>query len=275
MSKDQSDQLEFEQRYRSYQPRESKVLRRSSNYSRIISDIHTKPSVENAKNQTPPEPQLADNFDTFEVPVPEIQEPAKRSWRLASWRKLALVAGLALLLVSIPLLGRTRNLSDSNLLGSQTLAASEQSETVASHPNTAALGEPDAPKTLKIEKISLSSSITKGTGTAVQAPSKPAVISWLANTKPADSGKAVVLTGSAEGTFAQLKNLQVGDSIVLEQHDGKTHSYEVITTRVYAAGAIDSNKVLAPVSAGDGLNLVGFSGSGNDALVLVVFALKV
>jgi sortase (surface protein transpeptidase) len=92
---------------------------------------------------------------------------------------------------------------------------------------------------------------------------------WLTDSALPGGDGVMVLSGytagpTKPGPLASIGNLKVGDDIILEQGDGKNHTYKVVRSQQYAADKVDMNEVRSPAIAGRaGLNIITYTGRFN------------
>lgn len=89
-------------------------------------------------------------------------------------------------------------------------------------------------------------------------------VSWLSSSKTAGLGNMILYAHNRVHLFAGLKNLKVGDEIVVEQ-DGKNYSYEVSETR-----KVLPNDLEAVLSPQDQLTLYTCDGSFDQKRLIVI-----
>lgn len=70
-----------------------------------------------------------------------------------------------------------------------------------------------------------------------------------------------VSSWQANGIFYNLKRLKPGDTVNITRGDGKTFTYQVVSSKIYPYNSVDMKAVLTPVVSGTpGLNLMTCTG---------------
>ncbi len=128
---------------------------------------------------------------------------------------------------------------------------------------------PNLPRFITIPKLGVDARIiaagTDKTG-AVATPSNVFDTAWYNRSALPGQPGVMLIDGhisswTTKGVFHDLKSLQAGDTVKVERGDGITYNFRVVTTRVYAADAVDMDQVLAPISSTKpGLNLISCYG---------------
>jgi LPXTG-site transpeptidase (sortase) family protein len=85
------------------------------------------------------------------------------------------------------------------------------------------------------------------------------------STEPGQNGAMFIYghvsSWQANGIFYNLKKLTTGDKIVITRGDGKTYTYQVVSSKVYPYNAVNMNQVLTPIDQSKpGLNLMTCTG---------------
>lgn len=129
---------------------------------------------------------------------------------------------------------------------------------------------PDHPKILNIPKLEVDA-IVRAVGVtksgALDVPQTAWDVGWY--NKSALPGKpgAMLINGhvndsfNTPGVFAGLQTLTLGDIMTLEKGDGTVLRYEVVRVETQPANNIDMQRILQPVSANSGLNLITCGGT--------------
>ncbi len=146
---------------------------------------------------------------------------------------------------------------------------------------------PDLPRYVRVPKLNVNSRVlrmgVKQNG-QLNAPSNIFDVGWYENSnKPSDPGGAVLLDAHVSGptrpgAFHNLKQLVAGDTVEVEQGDGRTFTYKVVKSQAYDKDDVDMAAALVSAVPGKaGLNLMTCTGSlqGDDYQQrLIVFAVR-
>ena len=160
----------------------------------------------------------------------------------------------------------------------QSAAATSSGGDVANNSATAANSEPvytvepGMPKYLSIPKIGVTNAKVEQVGllgnNKVGTPKDLNNVAWYdGSAKPGQNG-ALFINGhindvGAGGIFNNLRNVAVGDKVIVERGDGTKFNYEVVHTETIPTSSINMDNVLKARGSEKGLNMMTCAGTYN------------
>jgi LPXTG-site transpeptidase (sortase) family protein len=177
-----------------------------------------------------------------ENPVAE-HVPNKKQKKSKKLRLRLLLVLLIAMAIAAGLYIRSHNKS-SNASGNITYSTNEPNESKKDADNYKWTGSPNDPRKIIIQKINVDAYVQKAgidQNKKVAVPNNVHLAAWFTESvRPGENGLSIIdghVSGrKTEGVFKNLKNLQKGDTFVIERGNGTKLTFKVFETRTVPEG---------------------------------------